>query len=59
MLEVTLRKITTVGKGKRYDKAVGQAERFLEDMDDMQAIVGKDKSLADRLESMKLRLSGT
>ncbi len=59
MLEDTLKKITTVGKGKRYEKAVGQVERYLEDVDDMQAIVGEDESLADRLESMKLRLSGT
>ncbi len=59
MLEDTLKKITTVGKGKRYDKAVGQVERYLEDVDDMQAIVGEDESLADRLESMKLKLSST
>ena len=56
-LEETVRKLTTVGKGKRYEKAVGQAGRFLEDVDDMQAIVGEDEGLADRLESMKLRLS--
>ena len=59
MLEDTLKKITTVGKGKRYEKAVGQVERYLEDVDDMQAIVGEDESLADRLESMKLKLSST
>ena len=59
MLEDTLKKITTVGKGKRYDKSVDQVERYLEDVDDMQAIVGEDESLADRLESMKLKLSST
>ena len=56
-LEETIKKLTTVGKGKRYEKAVDQAGRFLEDVDDMQAIVGEDEGLADRLESMKLRLS--
>ena len=57
-LENTIKKLTTVGKGKRYEKAVDQAERFLEDVDDMQEIVGEDRGLADRLEEMKLRLSG-
>jgi hypothetical protein len=56
-LEETIKKLTTVGKGKRYEKTVDQAGRFLEDVDDMQAIVGEDEGLADRLESMKLRLS--
>ena len=58
-LEETIKKLTSVGKGKRYEKAVGQVERYLEDVDDMQAIVGEDESLADRLESMKLKLSST
>ena len=56
-LEETIKKLTTVGKGKRYEKAVDQAGRFLEDVDDMQAIVGEDQGLADRLEEMKLKLS--
>ena len=56
-LENTIKKLTTVGKGKRYEKAVDQAERYLEDVDDMQEIVGEDGGLADRLEEMKLRLS--
>jgi hypothetical protein len=32
--------------------------KVFEDVDDMQAIVGEDEGLADRLESMNLRLSG-
>ncbi len=58
-LEETIKKLTSVGKGKKYDKSVGQVERYLEDVDDMQAIVGEDESLADRLENMKLKLSST
>ncbi len=32
--------------------------KILEDVDDMKDIVGEDGGLADRLEEMKLRLSG-
>ena len=56
-LEDTIKKLTTVGKGKRYEKAVDQVGKILEDVDDMQDIVGEDGGLADRLEEMKLRLS--
>lgn len=56
-LEDTIKKLTTVGKGKRYEKAADQAERFLEDVDNMQAIVREDQGLVDRLEGMKLKLS--
>ena len=56
-LEDTIKKLTTVGKGKRYEKAVDQVGKILEDVDDMQEIVGEDGGLADRLEEMKLRLS--
>ena len=56
-LEDTIKKLTSVGKGKRYDKAVGQVGKMLEDVDSMQEIVGEDICLADKLEEMKLRLS--
>ena len=56
-LEDTIKKLTTVGKGKRYEKAVDQVGKILEDVDDMQEIVGEDGGLADRLEEMKLKLS--
>ena len=56
-LEDTIKKLTSVGKGKRYDKVVGQVGKMLEDVDSMQEIVGEDIGLADKLEEMKLRLS--
>ena len=56
-LEETIKKLTTVGKGKRYAKAVDQVGKMLDDVDSMQEIVGEDAGLADRLEEMKLRLS--
>ena len=56
-LEDTIKKLTSVGKGKRYEKAVGQVGKMLEDVDSMQDIVGEDVGLADKLEEMKLRLS--
>ena len=56
-LEDTIKKLTSVGKGKRYEKAVDQVGKILEDVDSMQEIVGEEVSLADRLEDMKLRLS--
>ena len=56
-LEDTIKKLTSVGKGKRYEKAVDQVGKMLEDVDSMQEIVGEDVGLADRLEEMKLRLS--
>ena len=48
----------------RFKKKVNDLQENLKavrKVDDrvMQAIVGEDESLADRLESMKLRLSGT
>lgn len=56
-LEDTIKKLTSVGKGKRYEKAVDQVGKMLEDVDSMQDIVGEDVGLADKLEEMKLRLS--
>ena len=56
-LEDTIKKLTSVGKGKRYEKSVGQVGKMLEDVDSMQDIVGEDVGLADKLEEMKLRLS--
>ena len=56
-LEETIKKLTTVGKGKRYAKAVDQVGKMLDDVDSMQEIVGEDVGLADRLEEMKLKLS--
>ncbi len=56
-LEDTIKKLTSVGKGKRYDKVVGQVGKMLEDVDSMQEIVGEDIGLADKLEEIKLRLS--
>jgi hypothetical protein len=56
-LEGTIKKLTTVGKGKRYAKAVDQVGKMLDDVDSMQDIVGEDEGLADRLEEMKLKLS--
>jgi hypothetical protein len=56
-LEETIKKLTTVGKGKRYVKVVDQVGKMLEDVDSMQEIVGEDVGLADRLEEMKLKLS--
>ncbi len=56
-LEDTIKKLTSVGKGKRYEKAVDQVGKMLEDVDSMQEIVGEDIGLADKLEEMKLRLS--
>ena len=56
-LEETIKKLTTVGKGNRYAKAVDQVGKMLDDVDSMQEIVGEDAGLADRLEEMKLRLS--
>lgn len=56
-LEETIKKLTTVGKGKRYEKAVNQVGKMLDDVDSMQEIVGEDVGLADRLEEMKLKLS--
>ena len=56
-LEETIKKLTTVGKGKRYAKAVDQVGKMLDDVDSMQDIVGEDEGLADRLEEMKLKLS--
>ena len=35
-----------------------QAGKYLEDIDDMQAIVGETQGLAERLEAIKLKLSG-
>ncbi len=48
-LEDTIKKLTSVGKGKRYDKVVGQVGKMLEDVDSVQEIVGEDMGLADKL----------
>jgi hypothetical protein len=56
-LEDTIKKLTTVGNGKRYAKTVDRVGKMLEDVDSMQEIVGEDVGLADKLEDMKLRLS--
>ena len=56
-LEDTIKKLPSVGKGKRYDKVIGQVGKMLEDVDSMQEIDGEDIGLADKFEEMKLRLS--